>query len=113
MTAEPTRSKAIRDEVATVRTVTSIGPVDGDPLGEGFGWFIGIRCRGGRRDETQDRRKYGTCVICRRAFADDDQIHMVGNVVRNGKTVGNRLCCSPCADQHATFHSRTRKAETS
>jgi len=109
MTVEPTRT-VVRDEVATVRTVTSIGPVDGDPFGA-FGWFIGVRCRGGRRDEAKDRRKYGTCVICRRAFADDDQIHMVGDVTRNGRTVGNRLCCSPCGGQHATFHSRTRKAD--
>jgi hypothetical protein len=24
--------------------------------------------------------------------------------VRNGKTIGNRLCCAPCAKQHATFN---------
>lgn len=104
-------NKVVRDEVAAVRTVVTIGPVDGDPLGT-FGWFISIRCRGNDRLETRDRGKYGTCVICRRKLADDEQIHMVGNVVRNGKTVGNRLCCSPCAEQHATHHRLAGKDET-
>lgn len=96
-------SKVIRDEVTTVRTVTSIGPVDGDPLGT-FGWFIGVRRRGHPEKEPRDRSRYGTCVICRRKFDDDDQIHMVFNVARNGRTIGNRLCCSSCAEQHATHH---------
>jgi len=93
--------KVVRDEVTTVRTVVTVGPVDGDPLGT-FGWFIGIRCR--NRDQTKERAVYGTCIICRRSFADDEQIHMVFNVVRNSKTVGNRLCCATCAGEHATFH---------
>lgn len=96
--------KVIRDEVVTVRMVFSIGPVDGDPLGS-FGWFIGVR--GTHRDErsrAKDRKRFGTCVICRNNFGDDDPIHMVFSVVRNGKTIGNRLCCSPCAAQHATYH---------
>jgi hypothetical protein len=99
--SEPITGKVVRDEVTTVRQVVTVGPVDGDPLGT-FGWFIGIRCR--QRDQTKERGRYGTCVICRRRFADDDPIHMVFNVARNGKTVGNRLCCSACAEQHATFH---------
>lgn len=93
--------KVVRDEITRVRTVVTVGPVDGDPLGT-FGWFIGVR----HRTETRDRGRYGTCVICRRKFADEDQIHMVGNVTRNGRTVGNRFCCSSCAEVHATFHRK-------
>lgn len=95
--------KVIRDELTTVRTVVTIGPVDGQPL-KTFGWFVGVRKCGNPKREARDLRKYGTCIICRRAFADDDPIHMVFSVVRNGKTIGNRLCCAPCAKQHATFH---------
>lgn len=108
-------NKVVRDEVTAVRTVVTIGPVDGDPLGT-FGWFIGVRCHHSGPDrrqalEARDRSKFGTCVICRRKLADDEQIHMVFNVVRNSKTVGNRLCCSPCAEQHATHHRLSRGAE--
>jgi hypothetical protein len=81
--------------------VVTVGPVDGDPLGT-FGWFIGVRCR--HRNQTKERSRFGACVICRRSFADHDRIHMVLAVTRNGETVGNRLCCAPCAEQHATFH---------
>ena len=96
--------RIVRDEVTKVRTVVTVGPVDGDALGT-FGWFIGIRSHGkGSAYEVKDRGRYGACVICRRKFADLDQIHMVFNVVRNGKTVGNRLCCGACAEGHATFH---------
>lgn len=100
-----TTGKVVRDEVTTVRTVTSIGPVDGDPLGT-FGWFITVRHRGRPGIEARDRRRYGTCAICRHTFTDDDQIHMVFNVTRNNRRVGNRLCCSSCAAQHATHHHR-------
>lgn len=103
-TAELNR-KVIRDEVVTVRTVTSIGPVYGDPLGT-FGWFIGVRCRG--RDQAKDRSRFGACVICRRSLDDDDQIHMVFSVIRYCDTIGNRLCCSPCPEQHATHHLTRR-----
>jgi hypothetical protein len=96
----PAQTKVVRDEVTSVRTVVTIGPVDGRELGT-FGWFIGIRNR--HRDPAKDRTKYGTCVICRSKFADDDPIHLVFNVARNGRTIGNRLCCTPCAEQHATF----------
>lgn len=99
-------NRVVRDEVTTVRTVVTVGHVDGKALGEGFGWFIKIRCRGRSHLETRDRGKYGKCVICRHAFADDDQIHMVFNVVRNGKTVGNRLCCGACAERHASLRSQ-------
>lgn len=92
--------KVVRDEVTRSRTVVSVGPVDRNALGT-FGWFISIRCRSG--DQTKERRRWGTCVICRRAFLDDDPIHMVFDVVRNGKTVGNRLCCAGCAEQHGTI----------
>lgn len=92
----------VRDEVTTVRTVVAIGPVDGSALGT-FGWFIGVRNRG--RDDAKDRRKFGTCVICRHGLGDDEQVHMVFGVTRNSKTVGNRLCCSPCAVVHATMHT--------
>lgn len=95
--------KVIRDVVATVRTVTTIGPVDGRALGT-YGWFSGIRRRG-RTDEwaAKDRRRYGTCIICRRKFDDTDPIYMVFGVARNGKTIGNRLCCTACAGEHATL----------
>jgi hypothetical protein len=98
----------VRDEVFTTRVVVTVGPVDRTPLGEGFGWFMRVRNRG--RDYTyreRDRRKYGTCVICRRPFRDEDQIHMAFNVVRNGEVVGNRLCCASCAATHGTL-STTR-----
>ena len=101
LNCEHTRPKSgtvVRDDVTAVRTVVTIGPVRREALGT-FGWFIGVRNRGGR-DQAGDRRRFGTCIICRRQLADDEQIHMVFNVVRNGKTVGNRLCCTPCAEQH-------------
>ncbi len=107
MNVELTR-KVVRDEVRTVRTVTSIGPVDGDPLGT-FGWFIGVRCR--NRDQSKERGRYGTCVICRRKLTDDEQIHMVFNVVRSGKRVGFRLCCAPCGQEHATHNRLKREGE--
>jgi hypothetical protein len=94
-------NKVVRDEVTKVRTVVTIGPVDGSVFGT-FGWFIGVRNR------TGDRTKYGTCVICRRRFADDEPVHMVGNVTRNSKVIGNRLCCSPCAEVHATMRTGER-----
>jgi hypothetical protein len=103
MTTPAQTSKVVRDELTTVRTVVAIGPVDGSALGT-FGWFLGVRNR--RREDTKDRRKYGTCIICRRGLTDDEQIHMVFNVTRNSKTVGNRLCCSPCAEVHATIHTK-------
>lgn len=106
VTAADARPRAVvRDEVTKTRTVVTIGPVDGRPFGE-FGWFIGVRCRNRADREAADRRRYGSCIICRCKFDDADQIHMVGEVARNGRTVGNRLCCSPCAEQHATFHRR-------
>ncbi len=98
----------VRDEVTTVRTVVSVGHVDGDALGT-LGWFLGVRNR--HHDpalDARDRRKYGTCVICHRALTDDEQIHMVFGVVRNGKTAGNRLCCGTCAEKHATIHTRSQ-----
>lgn len=98
----------VRDEVTRSRTVVTVGPVDGDALGT-FGWFISIRNR--HRDDAKDRRRFGTCVICRRKLDDDEQIHLVGDVVRNGKTVGNRLCCDPCAEKHATFRSGRPRVE--
>lgn len=97
----------VRDEVVRTRTVVSVGPVDQRALGT-FGWFIGVRCRTNQALEARDRGRYGTCVICRRKLADDEQIHMVFNVVRNSKTVGNRLCCSPCAETHGTFNSKEK-----
>jgi hypothetical protein len=100
----------VRDVVTTVRTVTSVGHVDGDALGT-FGWFIGVRCR--NRDATyqaKDRARYGKCVICRTPFADDDPVHMVFAVMRNSKMVGNRLGCAACAEKHATFHHRKKVA---
>lgn len=108
MTEVERQRTVVRDEVTRSRTVVTVGHVDGDALGT-FGWFIGVRCsRGGGRYEARDRSRYGTCVICRRSFDDDEQIHMVFDVVRNGKTVGNRLCCDPCAERHATIRTRTR-----
>jgi len=98
-----TWQRVVRDETQTVRIVVSVGPVDGDALGT-FGWFIAIRIRGRRDLEDTDRRRYGHCVICRRPLTDDEQIHMVFSVVRNAKTVGNRLCCAACAATHATFY---------
>lgn len=102
----------VRDEIVTTRVVVTVGPVDRDALGEGFGWFIRIRSRGRESAEARERGKYGTCIICRRKFDDDDPIHMVFTVVRNGKTVGNRLCCSSCAAEHGTFHSRSKEEAT-
>jgi len=98
--------RVILDEVTTVRTVVTIGPIYDKPLGT-FGWFVGVRSRYGRRPETRDRQKYGTCIICRRNFDDDTQIHIVFSVKRNGTTIGNRLCCGFCAEQYATHHRRT------
>jgi hypothetical protein len=92
----------VRDEYVTTRVVVSVGPVDGRSLGT-FGWFIGVRRRD-KAKEVADRRRFGACVICRHGFSDDDLIHMVFSVVRNGKTIGNRLCCPSCAEQHATYH---------
>lgn len=83
MVSEPV---TVRDEVVKTRVVVTIGPVDRRSLGDGFGWFIKVRSRGGK--EARDRGVYGTCIICRHKFDDDDPIHMVGNVVRNGKHVG-------------------------
>ena len=102
----------VRDEIVTTRVVDTVGPVDRVPLGEGFGWFIRIRSRGRQAAERRERSKYGTCVICRSEFSDDDRVHMVFSVVRNGKTVGNRLCCSSCAATHGTFHSRVTQPVT-
>lgn len=98
-TAQP---KIVRDEVTKVRTVVAVGPVDGSALGT-LGWFLRVRNRG--RDDAKDRRKYGTCVICRRGMEDDETVHMVFNVTRNSKAVGNRLCCSSCAEVHATIRT--------
>jgi hypothetical protein len=102
--SEPPRT-IVRDEVLTTRVVISVGHVDGDPLGS-FGWFIGVRGRGGR-DVTGDRKRYGTCIICRRPFGEDDQVHMVFGVTRNSKRIiGNRLGCMSCAARYATIHTR-------
>lgn len=103
-------TQVVRDEVTTVRTVVTVGPVDADPLGT-YGWFIGVRNR--QRDPAKDRRRFGKCIICRHEFADNDQVHMVFGVGRNGKTVGNRLCCTPCAEKHATFSRLKRGREAS
>lgn len=103
-------SLTVRDEVVRSRVVVTVGPVDRGSLGA-FGWFIKVRCRHRPDREARDRSKYGTCVICRRKLDDDELIHMVFNVVRNGKTVGNRLCCSACAEKHGTFNSRTKAAD--
>lgn len=99
----PTDQRIVRDETRSVRTVTSVGPVDGSPLGT-FGWFMGVRGRGGR-DTTADRKRYERCAICRAPFGDDDPVHMVFNVQRNGKTVGNRLACGGCASKYETHRS--------
>lgn len=105
--ADTTRA-VVRDEVVKTRVVVSVGPVDRDAFGT-FGWFLGIRNRNNDpRLDTRDRGRYGTCVICRQKFGDGDEVHMVGNVVRNGKPVGNRFCCRPCADTHGTFRSSER-----
>ena len=95
--------KVIRDEVRPVRIVVTIGPVVGVSDGT-FGWFLDVRAR--VRERAKDRETYGTCIICRRPFDDDDPIHMVFNVVRNGRPVGNRLSCTACAEVHAT-HRRS------
>lgn len=96
----------VRDEVVRTRVVVTVGPVDRDPLGT-FGWFIGVRCRHApAAREARDRGRYGTCAICRRKLDDDEQVHMVFDVVRNSRTVGNRLCCAPCVEKHGTFNTR-------
>ena len=100
--------KVVRDEVTRTRVVVTVGAVDRSPL-MAFGRFIGVRNRTG--DPAKDRSRYGACVICRRKLVDDEQIHMVFNVVRNGRTVGNRLCCSACAETHGTHSSAATRAE--
>ncbi len=106
-----TQRLVVRDDVVETRVVITVGPVDVNPLGS-FGWFLGVRNR--RKDqaiEARDRSRYGICVICRRKLVDDEQIHMVFNVQRNDKVVGNRLCCSPCAEKHGTFSYAKAAAE--
>ena len=110
---DPT-SRVVRDDTYTARVKVSVGPVDGDPLGT-YGWFIGVRARGRHPDFAEragqrDYARYGRCVICRSPFGDDDQVHMVFSVVRNGKTIGNRLCCPGCAGKFATHFHTTMKA---